>query len=162
MHHLWLLPSCLPGLGHLENGPSVSVDYNTADQLIRWDSYETFNQRGQEAAGGEHGMWTHTHTHTHSVNCQRRLKKILKFQSVFEPAGLNWPTVKTRGSHWLLVDAFAPLNSCCRNSGASVGWGWGRRKGLQGGTWDITVPTAPSQPCNIQPYLQGAEGQKKK
>ncbi|KAM9850790.1 tensin-1 [Aulostomus maculatus] len=29
---------------HLENGPSVSVDYNTQDPLIRWDSYENFNQ----------------------------------------------------------------------------------------------------------------------
>ncbi|XP_045416067.1 tensin-1 isoform X3 [Lemur catta] len=25
---------------HLENGPSVSVDYNTSDPLIRWDSYD--------------------------------------------------------------------------------------------------------------------------
>ncbi|XP_029936230.1 tensin-1 isoform X3 [Myripristis murdjan] len=32
------------GMGHLENGPSVSVDYNTQDPLIRWDSYENFNQ----------------------------------------------------------------------------------------------------------------------
>ncbi|XP_065818579.1 tensin-1 isoform X8 [Labrus bergylta] len=32
------------GVDHLENGPSVSVDYNTQDSLIRWDSYENFNQ----------------------------------------------------------------------------------------------------------------------
>ncbi|XP_055360893.1 tensin-1 isoform X7 [Betta splendens] len=32
------------GVDHLENGPSVSVDYNTQDPLIRWDSYENFNQ----------------------------------------------------------------------------------------------------------------------
>ncbi|XP_076016609.1 tensin-1 isoform X3 [Genypterus blacodes] len=32
------------GMDHLENGPSVSVDYNTQDPLIRWDSYENFNQ----------------------------------------------------------------------------------------------------------------------
>ncbi|XP_061579856.1 tensin-1 isoform X1 [Cololabis saira] len=32
------------GMDHLENGPSVSVDYNTQDALIRWDSYENFNQ----------------------------------------------------------------------------------------------------------------------
>uniref|UniRef100_A0A673C004 Tensin 1 n=1 Tax=Sphaeramia orbicularis TaxID=375764 RepID=A0A673C004_9TELE len=33
-------PEKIKGLGHLENGPSVSVDYNTQDPLIRWDSYE--------------------------------------------------------------------------------------------------------------------------
>ncbi|XP_037832234.1 tensin-1 [Kryptolebias marmoratus] len=32
------------GMDQLENGPSVSVDYNTQDPLIRWDSYENFNQ----------------------------------------------------------------------------------------------------------------------
>ncbi|XP_042350868.1 tensin-1 isoform X3 [Plectropomus leopardus] len=32
------------GVDQLENGPSVSVDYNTQDPLIRWDSYENFNQ----------------------------------------------------------------------------------------------------------------------
>uniref|UniRef100_A0A7N8XZD5 Tensin 1 n=1 Tax=Mastacembelus armatus TaxID=205130 RepID=A0A7N8XZD5_9TELE len=37
-------PEKIRGLGHLENGPSVSVDYNTQDPLIRWDSYENFNQ----------------------------------------------------------------------------------------------------------------------
>ncbi|XP_048455244.1 tensin-1-like [Rhincodon typus] len=33
---------------HLENGPSVSVDYNTADPLIRWDSYENFNAQRED------------------------------------------------------------------------------------------------------------------
>uniref|UniRef100_A0A3Q1IPU1 Tensin 1 n=1 Tax=Anabas testudineus TaxID=64144 RepID=A0A3Q1IPU1_ANATE len=37
-------PEKIKGLSHLENGPSVSVDYNTQDPLIRWDSYENFNQ----------------------------------------------------------------------------------------------------------------------
>uniref|UniRef100_A0A667YQS5 Tensin 1 n=1 Tax=Myripristis murdjan TaxID=586833 RepID=A0A667YQS5_9TELE len=37
-------PEKIHGMGHLENGPSVSVDYNTQDPLIRWDSYENFNQ----------------------------------------------------------------------------------------------------------------------
>ncbi|XP_041662259.1 tensin-1 isoform X3 [Cheilinus undulatus] len=38
-----------PGVDHLENGPSVSVDYNTQDSLIRWDSYENFNQSCEDA-----------------------------------------------------------------------------------------------------------------
>ncbi|XP_034549411.1 tensin-1 [Notolabrus celidotus] len=37
-------PEKIHGVDHLENGPSVSVDYNTQDSLIRWDSYENFNQ----------------------------------------------------------------------------------------------------------------------
>ncbi|XP_029926684.1 tensin isoform X1 [Myripristis murdjan] len=42
-------PEKIKGLSHLENGPSVSVDYNTQDPLIRWDSYENFNQRCEDA-----------------------------------------------------------------------------------------------------------------
>ncbi|XP_034720611.1 tensin isoform X5 [Etheostoma cragini] len=47
-------PEKIKGLGHLENGPSVSVDYNTQDPLIRWDSYESFSQRCEDAVDGEH------------------------------------------------------------------------------------------------------------
>ncbi|KAM6955731.1 tensin-1 isoform 3-T3 [Lycodopsis pacificus] len=36
------------GVDQLENGPSVSVDYNTQDTLIRWDSYENFNQNCED------------------------------------------------------------------------------------------------------------------
>ncbi|XP_062853704.1 tensin-1 isoform X1 [Trichomycterus rosablanca] len=41
-------PEKMRGLDHLENGPSVSVDYNTQDPLIRWDSYENFNRRCED------------------------------------------------------------------------------------------------------------------
>lgn len=44
------------GMDHLENGPSVSVDYNTQDPLIRWDSYENFNQSCEDATDGEDSM----------------------------------------------------------------------------------------------------------
>lgn len=40
-------------MDHLENGPSVSVDYNTQDPLIRWDSYENFNQNCEDTVDGE-------------------------------------------------------------------------------------------------------------
>ncbi|XP_027147360.1 tensin isoform X2 [Larimichthys crocea] len=49
-------PEKIKGLGHLENGPSVSVDYNTQDHLIRWDSYESFNQRCEDTVDGEHDV----------------------------------------------------------------------------------------------------------
>ncbi|XP_059427310.1 tensin-1 isoform X7 [Carassius carassius] len=41
-------PEKINGLDHLQNGPSVSVDYNTQDPLIRWDSYENFNRRCED------------------------------------------------------------------------------------------------------------------
>ncbi|KAL7370193.1 hypothetical protein ABVT39_021801 [Epinephelus coioides] len=49
-------PEKIRGLGHLENGPSVSVDYNTQDALIRWDSYESFSQRCEEPPDAEHDV----------------------------------------------------------------------------------------------------------
>ncbi|XP_030344338.1 tensin-1 isoform X13 [Strigops habroptila] len=45
-------PEKIQGMEHLENGPSVSVDYNTSDPLIRWDSYENFNVQREESAEG--------------------------------------------------------------------------------------------------------------
>ncbi|KAL0985583.1 hypothetical protein UPYG_G00158900 [Umbra pygmaea] len=41
-------PEKIHGMDHLENGPTVSVDYNTQDALIRWDSYEKFNQQCED------------------------------------------------------------------------------------------------------------------
>ncbi|XP_023820696.1 tensin isoform X2 [Oryzias latipes] len=49
-------PEKIKGLSHLENGPSVSVDYNTQDPLIRWDSYENCNQRCEDSANCEHDV----------------------------------------------------------------------------------------------------------
>ncbi|MEQ2200021.1 hypothetical protein XENOCAPTIV_020085 [Xenoophorus captivus] len=50
------LDETFKGLDHLENGPSVSVDYNTQDPLIRWDSYESFNHPSEDTADTENGM----------------------------------------------------------------------------------------------------------
>uniref|UniRef100_A0A3Q3F5X7 Tensin-like n=1 Tax=Labrus bergylta TaxID=56723 RepID=A0A3Q3F5X7_9LABR len=46
-------PEKIHGVDHLENGPSVSVDYNTQDSLIRWDSYENFNQSCEDNTDGK-------------------------------------------------------------------------------------------------------------
>lgn len=47
------VPCRLPtGMEHLENGPSVSVDYNTSDPLIRWDSYDNFNGHREDGMEG--------------------------------------------------------------------------------------------------------------
>ncbi|XP_063790010.1 tensin-1 isoform X5 [Pseudophryne corroboree] len=42
-------PEKIQGMEHLENGPSVSVDYNTSDPLIRWDSYDNFNTHREDS-----------------------------------------------------------------------------------------------------------------
>ncbi|XP_028846764.1 tensin-1 isoform X5 [Denticeps clupeoides] len=46
-------PEKIQGMDHLENGPTVSVDYNTQDPLIRWDSYENFNQRCEDTVDAD-------------------------------------------------------------------------------------------------------------
>uniref|UniRef100_A0A8C5QTI2 Tensin 1 n=1 Tax=Leptobrachium leishanense TaxID=445787 RepID=A0A8C5QTI2_9ANUR len=43
------VPEKIQGMEHLENGPSVSVDYNTSDSLIRWDSYDNFNVHREDS-----------------------------------------------------------------------------------------------------------------
>lgn len=39
------------GCEHLCNDPGVSVDFNTADPLIRWDSYENLGADGEGTSG---------------------------------------------------------------------------------------------------------------
>ncbi|XP_017175354.1 tensin-1 isoform X21 [Mus musculus] len=45
-------PEKIQGMEHLENGPSVSVDYNTSDPLIRWDSYDNFSGHREDGMEG--------------------------------------------------------------------------------------------------------------
>ncbi|KAJ8279887.1 hypothetical protein COCON_G00069530 [Conger conger] len=40
-------PEKIQGWERWRNGPDVTVDYNTADPLIRWDSYETVTSEGE-------------------------------------------------------------------------------------------------------------------
>ncbi|KAI7793925.1 putative tensin-like C1 domain-containing phosphatase [Triplophysa rosa] len=42
-------PEKIKGRASQRNDPSVSVDYNTNDPVVRWDSYENFNQRHQDS-----------------------------------------------------------------------------------------------------------------
>uniref|UniRef100_A0AAY4E152 Tensin 1 n=1 Tax=Denticeps clupeoides TaxID=299321 RepID=A0AAY4E152_9TELE len=53
-------PEKIQGMDHLENGPTVSVDYNTQDPLIRWDSYENFNQRCEDTVDAGESYVIHT------------------------------------------------------------------------------------------------------
>lgn len=42
-------PERIKGREYHKNDPAVTVDYNTADPVVRWDSYENFNQRYQDS-----------------------------------------------------------------------------------------------------------------
>ncbi|XP_043080285.1 tensin-2 isoform X2 [Puntigrus tetrazona] len=42
-------PEKIKGKVSQRNDPAVSVDYNTNDPVVRWDSYENFNQRNQDS-----------------------------------------------------------------------------------------------------------------
>lgn len=46
--HLLRLSS-FPGQEYRTNDPSIKVDYNTSDPVIRWDSYENFNLHHQDS-----------------------------------------------------------------------------------------------------------------
>ncbi|XP_035513290.1 tensin-2 [Morone saxatilis] len=42
-------PEKIKGREYQKNDPAITVDYNTADPVVRWDSYENFNQRYQDS-----------------------------------------------------------------------------------------------------------------
>ncbi|XP_068184787.1 tensin-2 isoform X2 [Antennarius striatus] len=42
-------PEKIKGQEYQKNDPAVTVNYNTADPVVRWDSYENFNQRYQDS-----------------------------------------------------------------------------------------------------------------
>ncbi|XP_068452847.1 tensin-2 isoform X2 [Clinocottus analis] len=42
-------PEKIKGREYHKNDPAVTVDYNTADPVVRWDSYENFNQQYQDS-----------------------------------------------------------------------------------------------------------------
>ncbi|XP_015236314.1 tensin-2 isoform X2 [Cyprinodon tularosa] len=42
-------PERVKGREYHKNDPAVTVDYNTSDPVVRWDSYENFNQRYQDS-----------------------------------------------------------------------------------------------------------------
>lgn len=40
------------GREYQRNDPAVTVDYNTTDQVVRWDSYDNLNQRHEDSQDG--------------------------------------------------------------------------------------------------------------
>ncbi|TTE51854.1 Tensin-2 [Bagarius yarrelli] len=44
-------PEKMKGREYQRNDPAVTVDYNTADQVVRWDSYDNLNLRHEDSLG---------------------------------------------------------------------------------------------------------------
>uniref|UniRef100_A0A8B9KM56 Tensin 2a n=1 Tax=Astyanax mexicanus TaxID=7994 RepID=A0A8B9KM56_ASTMX len=66
-------PEKIKGREYQRNDPAVTVDYNTTDPVVRWDSYENFNQRHQDSL---EGMRTYMIALTH-VNTRECLDLVL-------------------------------------------------------------------------------------
>uniref|UniRef100_A0A3P9HF57 Tensin 1b n=1 Tax=Oryzias latipes TaxID=8090 RepID=A0A3P9HF57_ORYLA len=100
------------GMDHLENGPSVSVDYNTQDPLIRWDSYENFNQSCEDA--------TEEVIHTQGPldgSLYAKVRKKESLEGTVTPNGLP----STAAEHALpAVDHALSVSSDSGNSTASI------------------------------------------
>ncbi|XP_077473811.1 tensin 1b [Stigmatopora argus] len=105
-------PEKMYGMDHLENGPSVSVDYNTQDPLIRWDSYENFNQNNEDTLEEV--------IHTQGPLDGSLYAKVRKKESVDGPVTTNGiPT--TAIEHTLpVVDHALSVSSDSGNSTASI------------------------------------------
>ncbi|XP_072220763.1 tensin-3-like isoform X4 [Leuresthes tenuis] len=59
-------PEKIPGADRWQNGPDVSVDYNTADSLTRWDSYQNIcDGEAVQSSDGRVGVMR-------SLSCQGR------------------------------------------------------------------------------------------
>uniref|UniRef100_UPI0037E81584 tensin-1 isoform X9 n=1 Tax=Semicossyphus pulcher TaxID=241346 RepID=UPI0037E81584 len=105
-------PEKIHGVDHLENGPSVSVDYNTQDSLIRWDSYENFNQSCEDT--------TDEVIHTQGPLDGSLYAKVRKKESVEETVTANG-LPPTAVEHALpAVDHALSVSSDSGNSTASI------------------------------------------
>uniref|UniRef100_A0AAX7SQR0 Tensin 1 n=1 Tax=Astatotilapia calliptera TaxID=8154 RepID=A0AAX7SQR0_ASTCA len=112
-------PEKIKGLSHLENGPSVSVDYNTQDPLIRWDSYESFSHRCEEAADADHGMqMTYNVVHTQGPLDGSLYAQIRKKDSLEGVVTVNGLPV--RHTSLPAVDHTLSVSSDSGNSTASI------------------------------------------
>uniref|UniRef100_A0A667XI06 Tensin 2b n=1 Tax=Myripristis murdjan TaxID=586833 RepID=A0A667XI06_9TELE len=64
-------PEKMKGREYRKNDPSIKVDYNTSDPVVRWDSYENFNLHHQDSL--ESKMHTHTFTYTQALKSNEKI-----------------------------------------------------------------------------------------
>uniref|UniRef100_A0A8D3BN24 Tensin 1 n=1 Tax=Scophthalmus maximus TaxID=52904 RepID=A0A8D3BN24_SCOMX len=135
-------PEKIKGLSHLENGPSVSVDYNTQETLIRWDSYENFSHRCVDATDGEHDV----------VHTQGPLDGSL-YARVCKKDSLEGVTLPVTGHAPLpAVDHTLSVSSDSGNSTASV-------KTDRTDEQTTNPPLSPQEKRELDQLLSGLEAQ---
>ncbi|RXM34484.1 Tensin [Acipenser ruthenus] len=133
-------PEKIQGMDHLENGPSVSVDYNTQDPLIRWDSYENFNQRCED---------TNEELHTQGPLDGSLYAKVRKKDSIVGCGG----AVSANGLP--AVDHALSVSSDSGNSTASIKTDRTDDPGQQAAT--VTQPLSPEEKKELDQLLSGLE-----
>ncbi|XP_015214660.1 tensin-1 isoform X4 [Lepisosteus oculatus] len=131
-------PEKIQGMDHLENGPSVSVDYNTQDPLIRWDSYENFNQRCEDTMEDV--------VHTQGPLDGSLYAKVRKKESIEG-------TVTANGLP--AVDHALSVSSDSGNSTASIKTDRTDDPGHQAAT--VTQPLSPEEKKELDQLLSGLE-----
>ncbi|XP_066544551.1 tensin 1b isoform X4 [Amia ocellicauda] len=131
-------PEKIQGMDHLENGPSVSVDYNTQDPLIRWDSYENFNQRCEDTMEDV--------VHTQGPLDGSLYAKVRKKESIEGTVPANGLPV---------VDHALSVSSDSGNSTASIKTDRTDDTGKQAAT--VTQPLSPEEKKELDQLLSGLE-----
>uniref|UniRef100_A0A8K9WVG5 Tensin 1 n=1 Tax=Oncorhynchus mykiss TaxID=8022 RepID=A0A8K9WVG5_ONCMY len=131
-------PEKTNGMDHLENGPTVSVDYNTQDALIRWDSYENLDQ--------------HYVIHTQGPLDGSPYAKVRKKESIEDAVTAN-DLLPTATEHVLpTVDHALSVSSDSGNSTASI----------KTDRTDEPAPAAalisPQEKQDLEQLLSGLEG----
>uniref|UniRef100_A0A8C7Y1A4 Tensin 1b n=1 Tax=Oryzias sinensis TaxID=183150 RepID=A0A8C7Y1A4_9TELE len=141
-------PEKIHGMDHLENGPSVSVDYNTQDPLIRWDSYENFNQSCEDT--------TEEVIHTQGPldgSLYAKVRKKESLEGTVTPNGLP----STAAEHAVpAVDHALSVSSDSGNSTASIKTDRTDEAVLQVST--VSQTHIPVEKKELEQLLSGLEG----
>ncbi|XP_048200731.1 tensin-1 isoform X1 [Perognathus longimembris pacificus] len=139
-------PEKIQGMEHLENGPSVSVDYNTSDPLIRWDSYDNFS--GHREDGMEEVVG-----HTHGPLDGSLYAKVKKKDSLNGTTGVvaaTRPALSATPNH---VEHTLSVSSDSGNSTASTKTDKTDEPGL--GTASVPTSLSPQEKQELDRLLSG-------
>uniref|UniRef100_A0A8D2ZLV4 Tensin 1 n=1 Tax=Scophthalmus maximus TaxID=52904 RepID=A0A8D2ZLV4_SCOMX len=144
-------PEKIHGMDNLENGPSVSVDYNTQDPLIRWDSYENFNQNCEDS--------TDEVIHTQGPLDGSLYAKVRKKESVEGTVTANG-LPPTAAEHALpAVDHALSVSSDSGNSTASIKTDpTDESPSVHHPTPPAQQPISPQEKQELEQLLSGLEG----
>uniref|UniRef100_A0A673YB49 Tensin 1 n=1 Tax=Salmo trutta TaxID=8032 RepID=A0A673YB49_SALTR len=136
-------PEKINGMDHLENGPTVSVDYNTQDALIRWDSYENLNQHCEDTMDDV--------IHTQGPLDGSPYAKVHKKESIEDAVTAN--DLPTATEHVLpTVDHALSVSSDSGNSTASI------KTDRTDEPAPAAAPISPQEKQELEQLLSGLEG----